>query len=369
MMNKKRKEALKRFFELKNQEVFLEFIEVERYRYDKVLEVLSGIVDKNEECFFDLTGGKELILTAMGEVSITKNIPMIQFNPRNGRFIRVKNADGIVEPAKVALSLREEVVLNGGDLVSSSDGCFHWDLNEDFRRDIRRMWDISKKNCTEWNRFIVALESLEPSCEKHTNLLVSASLRNLSEEKQKILSDSDYIGLLSDAGLLLEVKKEDSKLEFRYKNRQVQRVLSKAGNILELYVYLVAHEISEEEIGFFSDIGIGVIIDWDGQILNYGKIETRNEIDIFLMRGLIPVFVSCKNGEVHKDALYELFSVAQRFGGEYAKKILVTNYVNSSYLTRKYILQRAQDMQIEIVDSIDQMSHAEVKTLFRKNMF
>ena len=43
--------------------------------------------------------------------------------------------------------------------------------------------------------------------------------------------------------------------------------------------------------------------------------ETKNEIDVMLMRGVVPVFVSCKNGAVKMDELYKLDTVAQRFGG------------------------------------------------------
>ncbi len=375
VMNQQRKESIHKFFKLRNQSVILEFVEIERYAYDSVLETLNTIIDQNTDCCFDLTGGKELALVAIGEIAAGKNVPMIQFDPKNGRFIRIKNAQAIAEPQKRSVSIREAVVLNGGEIVSPPDWCYGWNLNEDFRRDIRRIRDISRKNCTEWNQFTIALESLVPSYELHTGLLVSADLNDLPEAKQKILKESSFLHELSRAGILEDVQLKCSnvqlkcsKLKFRYKNNQVKRALAKAGNILELYVYLVAHEIAEEHSDFFGDIGIGVMIDWDGKLSDIKTVETRNEIDVCLMRGMIPLFISCKNGEVHKEALYELFSVAQRFGGEYAKKFLVTNDVSSASVTRKYVMQRAKDMQIEIIDSMDKMSHEEVKALFRKMM-
>ena len=45
------------------------------------------------------------------------------------------------------------------------------------------------------------------------------------------------------------------------------------------------------------------------------------------LKGLIPIFISCKSGKMTEKntlhALYELDTVANRFGGKYAKKVLV----------------------------------------------
>lgn len=52
--------------------------------------------------------------------------------------------------------------------------------------------------------------------------------------------------------------------------------------------------------------------------------DVLNEIDILYMRNNIPTFVSCKNQEVSKNMpLYELETVADRFGGENVRKVLV----------------------------------------------
>ncbi|MBO5408030.1 MAG: DUF1887 family protein [Clostridia bacterium] len=366
VMTKKRRRDVERFFELRKQKVSLKYVTVERYSYESSLQVLEEIIKTHSNCCFDLTGGKELVLTAMGELSTIHQIPMVQFNPRSGRFIRVKHTDDILEPSKASLSIREDIVLNGGELVTKTEESFRWELSEEFRDDIKKMWSISRKNCTKWNQFVIALESLTDPFDSNRNLVVSANLESLSPEKQRILSDNDFFDDLSRAGLLNEVQIEHQKVLFRYKNISVKRAMSKAGNILELYVYLMAHEISEEESGIFSDIGIGVMIDWDGCFYRGERMETRNEIDVFLMRGMIPVFISCKNGEVHKEALYELDSVAQRFGGEYAKKILVTNYISSGASSRRYLIQRANDMKIEIIDSLDKLSHLEIKEQLKK---
>ncbi|MBQ1309070.1 MAG: hypothetical protein IIY54_05140 [Ruminococcus sp.] len=70
------------------------------------------------------------------------------------------------------------------------------------------------------------------------------------------------------------------------------------------------------------------------------------------MRGTIPVFVSCKNGRVEMDELYKLDTVAERFGGSYAKKVVVATALNKNNSFTKYFEQRAHDMDITLVDDI-----------------
>ena len=109
------------------------------------------------------------------------------------------------------------------------------------------------------------------------------------------------------------------------------------------------------------------------------------------MRGLRPIFISCKNGSFLPEELYKLSAVAKHFGGEYAKKVLVTNYLsandnparkdnclqnkdesNDKYmkrLKRQLLWNRAQEMDIKILcrEAIkDEASAAEaLKNLYK----
>ena len=79
-----------------------------------------------------------------------------------------------------------------------------------------------------------------------------------------------------------------------------------------------------------------------------------------------PVLISCKNGSVNKEALYELDTVASRYGGDYSKKILVTSYIATSQKQSRYILARAADMGIRVISGVDSMSHDEfIEALYK----
>jgi len=83
------------------------------------------------------------------------------------------------------------------------------------------------------------------------------------------------------------------------------------------------------------------------------------------MHGMIPVFISCKNGMVTADELYKLNTVAHRFGGEYAKKVLVTTRISDFGEQSMYLKQRAKDMNIRLLERVQDMDEAELEKKLR----
>ena len=69
-----------------------------------------------------------------------------------------------------------------------------------------------------------------------------------------------------------------------------------------------------------------------------------NEIDVLLLRGYVLTFISCKGGDVDQMDLYELDTVASRFGGKYARRELVTANPLETHHD-----QRAEEMNITVI--------------------
>lgn len=368
VMTKKRISDLERFFSLRGLDICLEYELVGRYDYDFIVDKLNGILDNNEDCCFDLTGGKELVLTAMGAVSAMRNVPMLQFNVRSGNLIRVQNCTHLAEPPKSSMLIRESVVLNGGEIVYDAKDEFDWSLTDDFKKDILTVWNICRRNCGLWNRQSNVFDSFERYGSLDDTLTVRVNLRHLADTKHDTLLHAPTINQLISNGLIADYTLTGDVLTFRYKNRQVHRCITKAGNILELYTYMTAKQISADNPSLYADVDIGIYVDWDGIIHDSTDSvrDTRNEVDVILMHDLVPVYISCKNGEVHKEALYELSTVAQRFGGEYAKKILLTTYISNDAKSRRHLLQRARDMNIDVIEGVDKMSTQEFAETLRK---
>ena len=348
IMTKKKTGDLERFFKIRKLNIQFEYRIVSRYDYEGIVEELNKITDENEDVCFDLTGGKELVLVAMGEVAALREVPMVQFDVRTGDMLRVKNCGEIPETEKSVMTIEENVALSGGSVVEDEEQP-KWNLTEDFKKDVRVIWGICRKNCRAWNRNSGIIKMLEAVNEAVSEFGVTVSASSVHD-----LPDEQIMDELAVAGIIKNYNQNDRKVVFEYKNEQVRRVLNKAGNILELCVYMAAKQIQAEDPLYYDDIDTGVFVHWDGEIA--GKNDTRNEIDVFIMRDLVPVFVSCKNGEVHKEALYELNAVAEKFGGEYAKKVLVCTYISYSKSARDYIIQRARDMKIEIIEDVDMLS-------------
>lgn len=354
MMSNNKMNALKRFFEMKGMAVTLEYQVVGRYDFDAILSTLNRIIDTSSECVFDLTGGREMVLAAMGEVALNREIPMVQFDVKLGKLIPVKNCGNLSVLPEPSMLISECIALNGGVVFEGEDS-FKWELNSEFVRDVEVMWQICKENCARWNKQSVILELLEHMGRIDESLCVKVDIKWAKEKRGDIYIDEEVMGQLVASRLITGYDLDEEVLTFKYKNEQVHRCITKAGNILEIYALLLLKEITKATPGFYDDIDMGVTVDWDGELHNgsTAELDTRNEIDIILMRGLVPIFVSCKNGEVHKEALYELSTVADKFGGKYAKKILLSTYICHDPESRRYILQRAKDMGIEVIDGVD----------------
>ena len=362
-MTNKRKDDIEAFLKMRGIKIELLYEIVGRYNFDMIVDRLNFLTDKYPDCCFDLTGGKELVLTAMGLVASEKNIPMVQFDIKKGAFIPVRSSDGLTDCMNSELTVEESVILNGGSLVHNTTP---WDMDDEFRADILATWGICRNNCRHWNRQANVFGSFEEF--GWGGIYVDADLAFMRSKGADTYMNIDIIRDLEAEGLIQAFHLKQDRVTFRYKNEQIRRCLTKAGNILELYAYMTAYKINSQNAGYFSDIEIGAIVDWDGKFHGYyeEEVDTTNEIDVFLMRGMVPVFVSCKNGTVHKEALYELDTVARKIGGKYAKKILLTTYVSSDPDSRDYILTRGKDMDIEIVEDIHRMSEEEFTSVFEK---
>ncbi len=369
-MTKKKIDDLRRFFEARHMEIEIEYEIVGRYDYSSIVDKLNLIIDRNKDCFFDLTGGKELVLTAMGEVSASRSIPMFQFNVKTGKLIKVKNCDNIYDTDKPTMKINESIILNGGKVITDEEGDFKWELTDDFKKDIEIIWGICKNNCRLWNKHSLIFYSFEKWGEITDDFRVTVNLAKMKENGHEIFLNSGIISSLIKNKIFLDYSYENNILSFRYKNKQVHECISKAGNILELYVYMLTNEINQKYPNSYDDIDISVYVDWDGITYDGQNSEkdTKNEIDVMVTKGLVPIFISCKNGEVQKSALYELKTVADYFGGEYAKMVLVTSYISIDDESKEYIIKRAEDMNITVIDGVDKLTRDEFISVLKEKV-
>ncbi len=336
------------------------------------LERLSDIIGKLElvlrtdsECVFDLTGGSELYLAAVGVLfgKYGSKVQMHRYNLGSQKLIDCDTEGNSRTMSPPALQLTDMIEINGGIIANTEkQGAEVWNLTDEFLGDIRRMWAICSRDSYKWNKMIARLGEIYAKF--GTGSLRMSFSREQMKLAQLLTRESqneflDFIAQLKNVGLLRFNRLEDDTYRIVFSNEQVRRVLTTSGQILELKINQILREIREENPSLaIRDIHTGVILDWDGKITSG---DINNEIDVMCLQGLIPWFISCKNGKITVDELYKLNTVATRFGGSYAKKVLVVSNMTGNGISRQSLGDRAAELGITLIDNIDVMSDAVLK--------
>ncbi len=359
----------------------IEYKGVNRNSLNEMVEKLSSIVEEEEECLFDLTGGEDLALVAMGIVyekyRHTGKIQMQRLNVNSG-VIYDCDGDGNLEVVSTpTLSVEENIKLHGGVIRYNAFDEVRtrkWDMNDEFRRDIDKLWEICRKNPGRWNNSIKLLAALEGDMEKNDELdseLIAAAADAVIEDRNGyIYTLRDFLCELQDEDIIFGYHEDDEVLTFVYKNLEIKKCLAKEGTLLELKVYSTATEVKDKNgAPVFSDAMCGVFIDWDGDLHDRldDEQDTENEIDVILMKGVMPVFISCKNGTIDGEELYKLDTVARRFGGSHVKKVLIATYLGrrADSDSMKHLRQRAKDMKINFIDGVHTLDSGEFYKVLR----
>ena len=322
------------------------FYEIASDNPNQVIKTMQTVIqeemNKGNECYFDLTGGEGLSLFAFGALSKELHVPVHMYDIANNKFLEfnVETNGGIqknVTTQQVQFDLEKLIEMHGGKINHHMSKSFKMQHSPEVLKDVEAMWKISHQFMKEWNQYcnFLAENSEELTLQKDV-ISVRKDLENRST--LNISKLNRMLDACAQAGLLKNLVHANGNYRFTYKNEYVKSCLCDSGSILEQYVYLQEQK-DEESI----DCQIGVHIDWDGEIHAEQGQDVLNEIDVLSMHHNIPVFISCKNGRVDQHSMYELETVATRFGGKYAKKILaVTKPLRNSHM------MRAEEMGIEV---------------------
>lgn len=299
--------------------------------------------------YFDITGGESLILVAFGMLSKEYETPMHMYDIPNDKLIELdegakSSISKDVASQQVHLNLDKYIEMRGGIINYSLHKKIKMNGSREFIDDVGKIWKIAKKHMDYWNPFSDFLRvNMIPDTNLQVSKRTSEIFETLSESKTKLNTPAklnQIIDDLAEEGLLLDVEHTNGRYRFRFKNQDIKDCLWEGGSILELHTYQKQKIISD-------DCRVGVHLDWDGIIHPKSGVDVLNEIDVLSLKGNVPTFISCKSGKMGAQqalhALYELQTVAERFEGKYAKKVLVT----AMDLGEVY-KKRASEMGIEL---------------------
>lgn len=342
-----KKNSMERFLKKHCSVKQVEFLEISDTDLGAVVEVMRSAIrkerEKGNECYFDVTGGEGLALLAFGIISRELQVPMHMYDVEKDELREFDKdyAERIsknVSEQHIRLNLDKIVEMHGGVVSYKHNKGYKGQHDEGDLADIRKLWKINQRYEREWNQFAMFLA-------RHAQDMMvdlSAEVVNADMKTRRSIGTTKKLNQIldtcSEEGVLRNVRHEKERYSFTYKNEFVKSCMCDSGSVLEQYTYMC-----EQDNPGTLDCRVGVHIDWDGILHEEQGVDVLNEIDVLSLCGNVPVFISCKGGSVDQMALYELDAVASRFGGKYAKKVIVL----SKELSRGHAL-RAKEMGIEV---------------------
>ncbi len=327
----------------------VEFCIVDDVDLAGIMDTISNVVNHDLELghrvFFDLTGGESLPLVAFGIISKELMAPMHMYDIQSNKMYEY-GYEG--SPLLSELAEYDPISLNLDGFISLYGGTINYRMHKDFKdtwsdediKDVVDMWNLSRNYKAKWVHYSALFRKFMPDYRLNVQVDAKQFLTEINKNKMlgSIATFNQFLDACESAGFLKDVCHENGVYSYTYKNESIKNYFWDGGSILEMYAFL---KESHENIS--NDCRVGVHIDWDGVIHNMPGKDVLNEIDIMSINDNLPTFISCKIGNVDQMALYELETVANRFGGKYAKKVLVV----AKDVAPGHLL-RAEEMGIEV---------------------
>ena len=333
--------------------------------FEELYRSFTTLLAPKEQYVVDLSGGDATAVMALGAVYANlpqekqKDIQILRYDEDLENLIDCLHDNKPLPQEPVYLTVKELIQLHGGVVLPNSD-----QPSRTFSaKQLEPLWEMASDPKTEWNQNLATLIQFQSYNTHEDGILLEldslvGKISDFSDKEQQLRS---FLKKLDKKGIIEDHSSFDY-LEYRYTDPVYRYCLEKAGNVLEMKVLLEARELQVNGKPYFNDCHMSVSIDWDGVLYpNRKRAETRNEIDVVLMRGMIPTFISCKNGTIEEVELYKLYTVAERFGGPHVQKLLLAT--NPGAVSRA-TSQRAWDMDVLLVSDIATMSRQDWRYLF-----
>ena len=344
-LSKKERRRINRFLDHRGMKTAIEYHCIPNGDLDEATNRMTRVVQDNPDCIFDVSGGTEMLLQLAGRMTEMFDIPIYQRKGPGSNILWQR--DCFMNPGKVSLTVEEVVALHSGivlDAVSAPKA------GEPLYRHIPKLWEIARRDPDNYNRLCGALSYLVAHNEAEETLALRVSEVTLNFCIDKL--DRSMLEAMAEADLVRDLHIGTDGLSLTFPDYDIKATFLKAGNLLEMVTCLAAST-------FADDCAMGVVMDWDGHVDEDMTDDTTNELDGMLTLGLQPVCISCKNGKIDKEALYELDTVSRHFGGNFAKRILVATYVNTKASTTEAVIRRAEDMNILLLHHAHHYSYPE----------
>ena len=330
--------TVRRYLEAKNCKSDVVFRPADMYQAEDVLRALEEICDTYEECVIDITGGTDAALFASGVLSARRSTPAFTYSRKTDCFYSISNAPfGPEKKCGVKLSVEDCFLMAGGAVKK---GRVDNAILSHYMGFFKPFFDLFMHFKQDWTNIVNYMQRVSAPVNGEIRLDVDGAYfvkgdRGTIQANEKALEALRKIGFIRD----LEIVREE-RVRFRFRDAQVRAWLRDVGSVLETYVYKCCLDT-----GLFDDVCTSVVVDWEGS-LKQG--DVTNELDVMATRGIMPVFISCKTGEIRTEAINELSVLRDRFGGRIARAAIVSAS-KCQLITRN----RAHELDIDVIDAED----------------
>ena len=343
------KESLSKYFEHRGCPVKLTVVPVSLLDAAKVEKQLRNILETHEDCAIDISGGTDASLFAAG--AACGDTPVFTYSRRKNAFFEIQNAPFARNlPCSVTLDAKSCFLMAGGTLLPGRED------NDELRNklpQIDQIYNVFRKYRRVWRRqvgYFQAISSAEPV------ELRAEGPKTVKVDHGRVTADEAMLKEISAAGLIRNLQIGMDSISFDFPDDMVKFWLRDIGAVLELQVYSACLDA-----GCFDDVVLSAVVNWEGGSTQRNAVT--NEIDVVAIKGIQPVFISCKTSDIRTEALNELEVLRDRFGGKGSRAIIVTSAPASR--NRALMRMRAAELNIEVIELNDLDKNRLVERLIR----
>ena len=334
--NRALQQKLKNYFKQRGLETQILFRETATLNAASVKRALETVVQQYPDCALDISGGSDAALFAGGLLCAEQPLPVFTYSRKRNTFFDIQNAP-------FAHNVLCDVLLSAPDCFAAAGGSVRQGrvdnaVLEQYVEQIDGFFKLFLKYRHQWQRIVSYLQRVSPTPKESPLSLFVVAPWQVKGDRGMLTANEEALRDLSELGFLRELELlPGEQVRFSFADAQIRAWLRDVGSVLELYVWKAC-----VKSGRYQDVRVSVVVDWDGQNTRDG---VSNEIDVVAVRGIKPVFISCKTSEIRTEALNELAILRDRFGGEVARAIIVSAE-RACTVTRN----RAAELDIEVVD-------------------
>ncbi len=325
--------SMENYFAYRGIPVKLTFVAASLLDTVKVEKTLKRVLESHEDCAIDIAGGSDAALFAAG--SISGDTPVYTYSRKRNMFFEIKNAPfarGV--ECTIRLDAESCFLMAGGTLLPGRED--NAKLKERLSQ-IDALFSVYTAHRRIWNRQISYYQKLSSG----TDSLKAEGPLTGKADNGRVTADEGMLRDLEKAGLISQLTVTEESVSFRFPDETVRFWLRDMGSVLELQVYRACLAA-----GCFDDVILSAVVNWRAD--EKRRDAVTNEIDVMAVRGVQPVFISCKTCEIKTEALNELAILRDRFGGKGSRAIIATSAPSSK--SRNVMRKRAAELDIEVIE-------------------